>query len=208
MANPQPPNPDQPAPTARRTRSSDVQQVLLDAAHDLLVEHGPGGLTVRAVATGAGVAPMGVYNRFDGKQGLLEALYIRGFNDLRDRVNSASGATAHDRLRAAADEYRAFALESPQYYRLMFEHVSDVDPSEEAVLQAYESFNALVDLVQACQMAGQLAGDQAVNVAQQLWSAIHGAVSLELVGISFTDDPAETYGAMVDALLIGLAPNT
>ncbi len=194
--------------TQRRTRSSDVEQVLLDAAHALLVEHGPAGLTVRAVATQAGVAPMGVYNRFDGKQGLLEALYVRGFNELRDRVNSASGATAHDRLRAASGEYRAFALASPQYYRLMFEHASEVEPSEEAVLQAYESFGALVELVRACQDAGQLGGDDPVGVAQQLWGAIHGAVSLELVGISFTDDPAATYAAMVDALLVGLAPNS
>jgi len=204
MVKTQPPKPNK--ATSRRTKSSDVEQVLLDAANALLVEHGPAGLTVRAVATEAGVAPMGVYNRFDGKHGLLEALYVQGFNELRDRVNSASGPTAHARLRAAADAYRAFALDSPQHYRLMFEHVTEVYPSDEAVEQAYESFGALVALVQACQDADQLAGTNEVSVAQQIWSAIHGAVSLELVGISFTEDPAQTYSDMVDALLIGLAP--
>lgn len=206
MVKTQPPKPDRPKAANRRTKSSDVEQVLLDAANSLLVEHGPAGLTVRAVATQAGVAPMGVYNRFDGKHGLLEALYVQGFNDLRDRVNSASGPTAHARLRAAADEYRSFALDSPQHYRLMFEHVSEVEPSDQAVEQAYESFAALVNLVRACQDADQLLGDNEVSVAQQLWSAIHGAVSLELVGISFTEDPAQTYSDMVDALLVGLAP--
>ena len=186
MVKTQPPKPNK--ATSRRTKSSDVEQVLLDAANALLVKHGPAGLTVRAVATEAGVAPMGVYNRFDGKHGLLEALYV-----------IASGAR-----QPRSD--RAFALDSPQHYRLMFEHVTEVDPSDEAVEQAHESFGALVALVQACQDADQLAGTNEVSVAQQIWSAIHGAVSLELVGISFTEDPAQTYSDMVDALLIGLAP--
>ena len=44
-----------------RTRSADVTDSLLDAALDLLEEGGAHGVTVRAVATRAGVAPMGVY---------------------------------------------------------------------------------------------------------------------------------------------------
>ena len=79
------------------------------------------------------------YNRFDGKHGFTRSPTCRGFNELRDRVNSA-GPTAHARLRAAADEYRSFALDSPQHYRLMFEHVSEAEPSDQAVEQAYESF--------------------------------------------------------------------
>lgn len=187
-----------------RTKSSDVEQVLLDAAHDLLMEHGTAGLTVRAVATKAGVAPMGVYSRFDGKHGLLEALYVRGFRELRDRVNASTGATAFARLRNAADSYRTFALTSAQYYRLMFEHTDEVEPSDAAVTEAYEAFESLVNLVHACQEAGQLRGDDPVAVAQQLWSAIHGAVNLELVGICFTDNPTNTYANLVDALLRGL----
>ncbi len=44
-----------------------------------------------------------------------------------------------------------------------------------------------------------------VEVAQQWWSALHGSVSLELLGVRFDEDPAGTYAAMVDALLAGLS---
>jgi AcrR family transcriptional regulator len=51
----------------------------VSAAEAVLVKDGPGGLTVRAVAAEAGIAPMGVYNRFGGKDGLVDALLIIGW---------------------------------------------------------------------------------------------------------------------------------
>src|ERR1700735_3026373 len=73
------------APTGARrgrTPAADVERELLAAAEAVLVREGPGGLTVRAVATEAGIAPMGVYNRLGGKDGLVDALLIRGFDRL------------------------------------------------------------------------------------------------------------------------------
>ncbi|HEY4993338.1 MAG TPA: helix-turn-helix domain-containing protein, partial [Nakamurella sp.] len=55
---------------ATRTPSRDIELALVDAAERVLVRDGPGAVTVRAVAIEAGVAPMGVYNRFGGKDGL------------------------------------------------------------------------------------------------------------------------------------------
>src|SRR5580704_14283361 len=83
-------------PTARRTRtpSADVERELLTAAEAVLVREGPGGLTVRAVAAEAGIAPMGVYNRLGGKEGLVDALLIRGFDRLRAAVDAAGADPA------------------------------------------------------------------------------------------------------------------
>ena len=74
-----------PGSTSRRrgrTPSADVERELLAAAETVLVRDGPGGLTVRAVAAEAGIAPMGVYNKLGGKDGLVDALLIRGFDRL------------------------------------------------------------------------------------------------------------------------------
>src|ERR1700691_5108714 len=82
------------APTAARrgrTPSADVERELLAAAEAVLVREGPGGLTVRAVATEAGIATMGVYNRLGGKEGLVDALLIKGFDRLRAACDAASG---------------------------------------------------------------------------------------------------------------------
>ena len=66
-----------------RTRSADVERELLAAAETVLVREGPGGLTVRAVATEAGLSHMGVYNHLGGKDGLIEALLTQLGRDHR-----------------------------------------------------------------------------------------------------------------------------
>src|SRR4051795_8216461 len=71
-----------------RTPSRAVEQALVDAAERVLVRDGLGGLTVRGVATEAGVAPMGVYTRFGSKDGLVAAVLVRGFDGLRAAVTA------------------------------------------------------------------------------------------------------------------------
>jgi AcrR family transcriptional regulator len=187
-----------------RTPSRDVEEGLLDAAAQILATEGPGALTVRKVATCAGVAPMGIYNRFNGKQGLLEALFVRGFRQLRSMVAAANGPDAMHRLRAGCLAYREFAVTHPEQYGLMFNHMAEIEPSEAAQLEAFASFDQLTRNVSAARQLRALGSGSDVEVAQQIWSALHGAVSLELSGMTFTEDPAHSYAQMLDALLAGL----
>ncbi|GGV31282.1 hypothetical protein GCM10010182_63390 [Actinomadura cremea] len=62
-----------------RTSALAVREALLRAARELLDERGPSGLAIRDIAARAGVAPMGVYNRFGSKDGILNALLEQGF---------------------------------------------------------------------------------------------------------------------------------
>ena len=43
-----------------------------------------------------------------------------------------------------------------------------------------------------------------VDLAQQIWSTVHGAVALELGEMVLTDDPAVTYEHLLDLLTAGL----
>ena len=65
-----------PIPQAPRVRTPSlaVTDSLIEAALSILEEEGIAALTVRSVASKAGVAPMGVYSRFGSKDGLLQAL--------------------------------------------------------------------------------------------------------------------------------------
>src|ERR1700752_1457411 len=111
------------APAARRGRtpSADIERELLTAAEAVLVRDGPGGLTVRAVATEAGIAPMGVYNRLGGKDGLVDVLLIRGFDRLREAIEAGREPDMAVRLRSCGMRYREFALANPNFYAIMFE---------------------------------------------------------------------------------------
>ncbi len=195
------------ATTRRRTPSADVERELVAAAEAVLVRDGPGGLTVRAVAAEAGIAPMGVYNRLGGKDGLVDALLITGFDRLRAACDAAVGPDPLARFFDCGRRYREFALANPHFYAIMFE---DAIPHEfdnpEVGEHAIAAFHALVRVVEVTAAAGAIAAPDPVEVAQQIWSTVHGAVALELKGLIQTADPAATYRASLDTLRYGLAP--
>jgi AcrR family transcriptional regulator len=200
-------------PSARRSRtpSADVERELLTAAEAVLVRDGPGGLTVRAVAAEAGIAPMSVYNRLGGKDGLVDALLIRGFDRLRASLEAAMSDTAETDLRArfisCGLSYRQFAQTNPHFYAIMFEDAIPHDrDNQEVVEHAQAAFGALVRIVELAAAAGVLAAPDPVEAAQQIWSAVHGAVALELKGLVLTPDPEKTYLTLLATLGRGLAP--
>lgn len=191
-------------PARTRTPSVEVTASLETAALELLEESGPQALTVREVAGRAGVAPMGVYSRFGSKDGLLEALFVTGFGMLDAAIDEPSSAGALHRLVLSARAYRRFALDHPQLYHLMFEQMSALELSDESIDTATRTFTTLVRHVTACMDTGELAPGDAIEVSQQLWSAIHGAVGLEIADVHFAKDRAGSFEAMIDAMLIGL----
>jgi AcrR family transcriptional regulator len=202
-----------PATPARRGRtpSADVERELLAAAEAVLVRDGPGGLTVRAVAAEAGIAPMGVYNRLGGKDGLVDALLIKGFDRLRESLEAAMAApdepVVRSRFIACGLAYRRFALANSHFYAIMFE---DAIPHEfdnpEVGEHAAACFGALVRAVELAAAARVLAAPDPLEVAQQVWSAVHGAVALELKGLVQTPDAQYTYQSFLATLIRGLAP--
>ena len=190
-----------------RTRSSDIERELVAAADAVLVRDGPGGVTVRAVAAQAGIAPMGVYNRLGGKDGLVDALLIRGFDRLRSALAEGDDPDQLERLRSCGLRYRRFAFENRHYYAVMFEAAIPHEfGSPEVAEHAAAAFGELVRNVEMAAAAGGIAAPDPQEVAQQIWSSVHGAVALELKGLVLTPDPEATYRATLQTLLRGLAP--
>ncbi|HEX3957111.1 MAG TPA: TetR/AcrR family transcriptional regulator [Trebonia sp.] len=190
-----------------RTPSADVERELLAAAEAVLVRAGPAGLTVRAVAAEAGIAPMGVYSRLGGKEGLVDALLIRGFDRLRASVEAAeAGQDPLQRLRDCGLRYRQFALANPHFYAIMFENAIPRDHMSDVVMEhAAATFGALVRSVELAAAAARIIAPDATEAAQQLWNAVHGAVALELKDMILTPDPQATYEALLLTVLRGLA---
>jgi AcrR family transcriptional regulator len=191
-----------------RTPSAEVEQALLAAAEAVLAREGLGGVTVRAVAAEAGVAPMGVYNRFGSKDGLIAALVMRSFDLLREAVADRGEIDPVERLRAAGRRYREFALSHPQHYAVIFLNrpgvVGHDDPEVEQHARA--AFEALVAHVVYGMTQGTVRPGDPVDLAQQIWSSVHGAVALELGEMVLTDDPQVTYEHLLELVLAGISP--
>src|SRR3954468_1915647 len=129
--------------------ASPTRETLLDAALRLLEERGPGALRVRDVAAAADQSTMGVYTHFGSKQGLLEELYLYGFQRLADGLNSVPARSRGRKgLMAFALAYRAFALENEALYGLMFERATpDFVPSDASRMAGLVTFEMLVTRV-------------------------------------------------------------
>jgi AcrR family transcriptional regulator len=185
-----------------------MEVALLTSAADILESEGPDALSVRRIAAAANVAPMGVYNHFDSKNGIIDALFIQGFERLRDALAGiADIQDPYEALREGGRRYRALALAHPMAYQLMFMRtVPGYEPSEHAFECAARAFDALVAAVQRAMAAGVLADASPTETAQVIWANVHGWVSLELQGIGFVDDEEAGFERGCVALLDGLRP--
>ncbi|MFZ4518063.1 MAG: TetR/AcrR family transcriptional regulator [Microthrixaceae bacterium] len=190
-----------------RTPSNEVEQAVVDAAARLLEAEGPDALTVRRIATEAGVAPMGVYNHLGGKDGVVDRLFADGFDALAEAFAEIATGDATEDLLEAGRRYRAHALAHPAMYAVMFERaVPGYEPAPEAKEHAARSFEQLVQFVRRAQAAGSIIDEDPVEVAQRVWSLCHGQVSLELRGIGFVGDIDAHHEALLQTMLRGLRP--
>lgn len=191
-------------PARRRTASAEVSAALLNAAEAVLDRDGSGGITIRAVAREAAVAPMSVYNRFDHKDGLLTALAMRALDELAEAIQSPEDEDGAERFRQACRAYRDFSLAHPARYSLIFASGTPLSDQTSAVAgRGRAVFTVLADLISG--LPGGGAPHDPWESAQSVWSAIHGAVSIEQVGIGQTEDAAASFEILLDLLITGLS---
>ena len=78
----------------RAVRGQETRLKILDAARQMLVEHGAGGTSTRSVADEAGVPLSLVHYHFGGKQGMVVALLEHENRTLIERQRKMYGAEA------------------------------------------------------------------------------------------------------------------
>ncbi|GII86371.1 TetR family transcriptional regulator [Sphaerisporangium siamense] len=167
-----------------QTSHDELRKRLIQVAGDLLLTHGPESLTVRRIASEAGCSTTVVYTMFGNKEGLAEALYLEGFERFRRRL---AAVPRHpdplEYLTSLGPAYREACLAEPGYYSVMFEKaIPGFEPSERARTLARAAVNVLDRAIADCISAGYLVPTQPRKIADCLWAAAQGAVSLERAG--------------------------
>lgn len=193
-------------PVSSGRAPDEVGRALLDAAHQVLADEGPFGLTVRRVAQLAGVSTMNVYSRYGGKDGLIDQLFIDGFTRMTTEMMSQPQTDdPMADLRTCGQAYRRFALANPTYYMVMFDTiVPDWRPSDAAEEVAMAALGGLASQVQRAIDAGQLHATDARAAAVSFWATSHGLISLEMrMGPEHGFDWAAIYDETCDRLRDG-----
>ncbi len=159
---------------------TDSKSKILIAASELFAENGAGGLSVRAISGRAGLSTMGIYNYFNGKQGILDALYIEGFELVMAAIDVLDeDLSPRQAVLKGLSNYIDLAARHRGHYQLIFGVGEPAyTPSSGAIAVGEEAFNRLTEMVSRA-IPAELNGHQKREAALQLWALAHGYVSLQ-----------------------------
>lgn len=193
-----------------------VSERLVEATVRLLAEQGPSAIKARSVAAASGLSTMVVYSRFGGIAELTHAVIDHGFRELGrafSRVPVTDDPIAD--LCALALTCRQVARANPHLYDLMFglstratyRPQPDSEAGRDVRSDAFRNVRA--HLAGACQRlvgSGRIGHHQPDAVAAQLWSYVHGFITLELSEhfAEFDDPVVEVLLPMGVSFAVGL----
>lgn len=193
-----------------------VAERLVRGTVRLLAEQGPSAIKARTVASASGLSTMVVYSHFGGIAELTRAVADYGFKEL-ERAFFELPVTEDPiaDLCAMGLACRRLARENPHLYDLMFGlstratyrplQQSDVRMSGRS--PAFRGvFRHLIDACARLTRSGRVGHQKPEVVAAQLWSYVHGYVTLELSGhfAEFDDPVVEVLLPMGVSLAVGL----
>ncbi|WP_329140389.1 TetR/AcrR family transcriptional regulator [Streptomyces sp. NBC_01476] len=181
----------------------DTRTRILEAAAGLLSRSADADVSTRAVCEAAGVTAPILYRQFGDKEGLLSAVVDYGFEQYLASKRAAvpSDDPVRD-LRSGWDNHVRFAVENPNYYRLMYSPGLSVPPQAAA-----EAHRLLAETVERVAGAGRLR--VAPLTATQMIMSANAGVALSLISrpalypdAAFSD---RVRDAVVDAVTVEAA---
>ena len=196
----------------RKQRTMDA---LMAAARQMFAERPVEDVTVEEIGQHAGVAVGSIYNNFGSKEGLYAAVVARALDVDRDYMDRAYTPDRNpvEQLQAASEEYLRFALDHPQFFRMLaFPPKPGPYPAaaETAALLArrVDEQNArMVDAIQRGIADGSIRPVDPRATATILWASWNGIISLAWRHDDLRQDPgalAELIDRAADLVSYGL----
>jgi len=174
---------------------------ILQAASELFLQGGMQALSVRAISKRAGLSTIGIYSHFDGKQGILDALYIEGFERVAQAMEVPDeGQDSLQRILSSSRAYLRVADEYQAHYRLIFgEADENYQPSPEAREVASRAFELLIK--GAARLLPESAStQQKTTLAINIWAIVHGYVGLKNHSVANAVANADWNQMAIDAV--------
>ncbi len=103
------------------TKGARTQKAILDAAYRLIIEQGYAATSMRQIAEKAGLALGGIYNHFESKEAVFQAIIQERhpFYQILPLLNLAEGETIEEYFRNAAHALVAALGHHPDFLNLM-----------------------------------------------------------------------------------------
>jgi len=211
-----------------RARAATTAEILR-LAREQMAADGAAALSLRAIARDLGMVSSAIYRYFPSRDELLTALIIDSYDRLGTAVEAADAGVRRRndfraRWRAAAHAIRDWAVAHPSEWSLLFgTPVPGYAAPVDTILPATRYTTALTSLLADMSAAGHRhrvavpasmrpdlarlrvtlgsdAPDATLMVGINAWSAVMGAISLELFGHlhNVVDQPGALFDAVVE----------
>ncbi len=196
-----------------------VKSGILEHALSIVSHEGFESLTMRKLASKAGMTAPNLYNYFSNKDEIYLTLVIAGFRKLREALKRAYSSSPDPAVRAKAliDAYVRFGIENSAYYDIMFTRPTPKyndyvgTPHEELSRIEYTISMEIAELAQRAVRevrggAGRKGGEGFAKDVVKVWCMLHGMVSLfnsHIIGY-VAQDPRAVYDMISRELIDSL----
>lgn len=187
---------------------AELRELIFQTAREMVLENGFTNLSIRKLAERIGYAPGTIYLYFRDRDDLTRKICVRGFEELSKSMQAATAnpGDAAARLAALLHAYADFALKNPETYRLSFmenpafaAEMLHSKPLETETGAGRKAFAELVKTLLELKENGRLDKAEDENLlAEMLWTAVHGIVSLKLIYPAF---PVNSVEVLINKLI-------
>jgi AcrR family transcriptional regulator len=186
-----------------------LREALLRAAEKALETGGVQSISLRELSRELGVSQGAPRRHFAGKQALLDALAVRGFEQFDEALKRAAGKREQDfktRLTKLARAYVGFALKYPALRSLMFEAKQRPDAPRELLEASERAFSHGPALFAEAQAEGEVVAGDPARLALVVMSALLGLVSISTEGKFKGVSLDHLTGEIVERMILGFRP--
>jgi AcrR family transcriptional regulator len=186
-----------------------LREALLCAAEKTLETGGVQNVSLRELSRELGVSQGAPRRHFAGKQALLDALAVRGFEQFGEALGRAVGRGGQDfkaRLTKMARAYIGFALKHPALLSLMYEAKQRPDAPRELLEASEKAFAHGPATFAEGQAAGDVVPGDPARLALVVLSALLGLVSISTKGKFKGVSLDRLTGEIIERMILGFRP--
>lgn len=197
--------------TPRERRQERTRQDILNAALGLIVEKGVEKLSLREIARRIDYSPAGLYEYFDGKDAIVDAVIQDGAERFQRRLELVPTTLPPDvYLIELGLAYIDFARLYPEYFSLLFSRIRAGRQSLDEPVNPTESYALLTRGVERALAAGIIVAQPGFDleaIAYGAWALVHGMASLQTYHLrEFEADFDATHRHALRIWIDGLRP--
>lgn len=191
------------------------REEILETAKRVFVEDGFQAATMRKIAQRLGLTATALYFHFRDKDELLAEIADRTFGRMIETMRACTATEPVERIRELLRIYIEFGVANPDEYRLtfmtpwpqgeLFDKLShrSCDLGKLKGSKGAEAFAFLADEVGRAIAAGQIPPGDVEVIAETMWAALHGLVSLLITFSGKFPDQMQLEEKVIEMILRG-----